>query len=36
MLEATLITVFCYFIIGNTSLNSTGISSDFWIVGLTM
>lgn len=36
VVEALLITFFCFYILGAQSLASSGISSDFWLVGLTM
>ena len=36
VVEAVLITLFCFYILGAASLRSSGISSDFWLVGLTM
>lgn len=35
-LEAVLITLFCFYVLGPASLDSKGISSDYWLVGLTM
>ena len=35
-IEAVLITIFCFNILGPESLDSRGISSDYWLVGLTM
>lgn len=34
IIEAIVVTIFTIYIIGELSLNSTGINSDFWIVGL--
>ncbi len=34
--EAILISLFCFYIIADESINSSGYSSDFWLVGLTM
>lgn len=34
--EAVIITLFCFYILGEMSLSSLGINSDFWLVGLTM
>ena len=31
--EAIILTIFTVFIIGEISLNSTGINSDYWLVG---
>jgi hypothetical protein len=36
VVEAVLITLFCFYILGAESLRSSGLSSDFWLVGLTM
>lgn len=36
VVEAVLITLFCFYVLGEASLRSSGISSDFWLVGLTM
>jgi magnesium-transporting ATPase (P-type) len=36
VIEAVIITLFCFYILGAESLRSSGISSDFWLVGLTM
>lgn len=36
VLESVLITLFCIYIIGGNSVNETGISSDLWLVGITI
>lgn len=36
MVEAILITLFCFYVLGESSLKDTGISSDYWLVGITM
>ena len=35
-IEAVLISLFCFYILGEASLDHTGISSDYWLAGLTM
>ena len=34
--QAVMITLFCFYILGSTSLDARGISSDYWLVGITM
>lgn len=36
VVEALVITLVSIYVIGNTSLNSSGINPDYWLVGLTM
>ena len=36
MLEATVITVIFYFILSDKAVNSNGVSSSYWLVGLTI
>lgn len=36
MIEAIGITVILYYILSETSLNSNGVSSSYWLVGLTI
>ena len=36
MVEATLLTVMAFFIIGGTAVNASGYSSSFWLVGVVV
>lgn len=36
IVESVLITVFCFFIVGDLSINERGYSTDLWLVGMTM
>ena len=36
IVEAIMISLFCIYILGQTSINESGYNSDLWLVGLTM